>query len=402
MHAFVKPEGERLHLLVRIPLALLLNIDLPKRGPGYLALAEIEPGIARAVAATDRGIVLSADGRRLAMAQGSGRISLPSDRSFESYEQAQALLRGPRLPDNTYVFWNQGYFDAHLEYPIDGAQSSFTLRIDIAPGLRERLKIDLRYISREGVLRAYDLSAGDAEVALDPSWMQAASTFIKSGFAHILDGPDHLLFLFCLVIPFRRLDWTLAGVVTAFTAGHSVTLIAAAYGLTPSGDWFAPLIELLIALSILYMALENAFRPTMRRRWLLSAAFGLVHGFGFSFLLQSQLQFAGSHLLLSLLAFNVGIELGQLLVLLLVLPLLALLYRLQPAADRIVTATLSVFIGHTAWHWAGDRFEALRATEPGSAPAAFLVPMLAAGVALWAVLRYRERRGADRALRQQG
>ncbi|GIZ50284.1 HupE/UreJ family protein [Noviherbaspirillum aridicola] len=392
MHVFVKPEGDRLHLLVRMPLALLLNIDLPKRGPGYLALSEIDAGIARAVAATDRGIVLTANDRRLAMAEGRGRISLPSDRSFDSYERALALLDGPRLPDSTYVFWNQGYFDAHLVYPIDAAQSTFEARFGIAPGLRDRLKIDLRYISRSGTVRAYDLATGGDAVALDPSWLQAASTFVRSGFAHILDGPDHLLFLFCLVIPLRRLDWTLAGVVTAFTVGHSVTLISAAYGLTPAGGWFAPLIEFLIAASILYMALENAVRPSLRHRWALSAIFGLVHGFGFSFLLQSQLQFAGSHLLLSLLAFNVGIEFGQLLVLALALPLLVLLYRSGLAPERVITLTLSVLIGHTALHWAGERFEALRDADADGAAAMLLVPALALGIALALPMRAARRR----------
>ena len=75
---------------------------------------------------------------------------------------------------------------------------------------------------------------------------------------------DHLLFLLCLVMPFRRLGWTLVGVVTSFTVAHSVTLIAAAYGMVPSGAWFPPLVEMLIAVSILYMAIENVLRPNLR------------------------------------------------------------------------------------------------------------------------------------------
>ncbi len=70
---------------------------------------------------------------------------------------------------------------------------------------------------------------------LDPRWHQAAWAFLKAGFSHILDGPDHLLFLLCLVIPFRRIGWTLMGVITSFTLAHSVTLIAAAYGVVPVG-----------------------------------------------------------------------------------------------------------------------------------------------------------------------
>lgn len=378
VHAFVKPEGDRLHVLVRIPLALLLNVDLPKQGPGYLALAQIEPGIARAIEATDKGIDLFEDGRRLPMAQGQGRISLPSDRSFDSFDIARALLRGPRLPDNSYVFWNQGYFDAYLEYPIQSAQSSFTFDFHIAPGLGDRLKVDLRYISPEGVVRAYDFSAGSDPIALDPRWQQAAWSFVKSGFAHILDGPDHLLFLLCLIIPFRRLDWNLVGVITAFTVGHTITLLLAAYRFVPAGDWFVPLVEFLIAASILYMAVENLVRPDMRRRWMVSGLFGLVHGFGFSFLLQSQLQFAGSHLLLSLLSFNIGIELGQVLVLLIAMPALILLYRTHVASEKVITAVLCLLIGHTAWHWLTERADAMKNADWSTAADTLTGPVLLA------------------------
>jgi uncharacterized membrane protein YagU involved in acid resistance len=93
---------------------------------------------------------------------------------------------------------------------------------------------------------------------------------------------------------------------------------------------------------------------------MVSGLFGLVHGFAFSFVLASQLQFAGSHLLLSLLAFNVGIELGQLAVLLIALPILGVIYRAHAIPDRVFVAIVSLAVGHTAWHWLTERLEALR------------------------------------------
>src|SRR6185436_1859036 len=153
-------------------------------------------------------------------------------------------------------------------------------------------------------------------VHLDPSWRQASWQFVKLGFSHILDGTDHLLFLGCLVIPFRRFR-ALVAIVTAFTVAHSITLIAAAYNYAPDALWFPPLIETLIAASIVYMALENIVSAKLNRRWI----------FGFSFGLQHTLQFAGSHLLTSLLSFNVGVELGQLAVLVVLVPALSLLFR---------------------------------------------------------------------------
>jgi hypothetical protein len=151
-------------------------------------------------------------------------------------------------------------------------------------------------------------------------------------------------------------------VITSFTVAHSVTLIAAAYGLVPAGDWFPPLVEMLIAVSILYMAIEN-LRPNLERRWLVTFVFGLVHGFGLSFALKSQLQFAGTHLVTSLLAFNVGIELGQLLVLALVIPALAWVARAGRFTEKALTLFLSLLVGHTAWHWMTERAQVLGKAE---------------------------------------
>jgi hypothetical protein len=128
--------------------------------------------------------------------------------------------------------------------------------------------------------------------------------------------------------------------------------------MAPGALWFPPLIETLIAASIVYMGLENIVSPRLERRWLITFGFGLVHGFGFSFALRERLQFAGEHLLTSLLAFNVGVEIGQVLVLSVMLPLLALAFR-YGIAERMGTIILSALIVHTAWHWFIDRGDAL-------------------------------------------
>ena len=161
------------------------------------------------------------------------------------------------------------------------------------------------------------------------------------------------------MIPFRRLR-ALIPVVTAFTLAHSITLIASAYNLAPDFLWFPPLIETLIAASIVYMALENIVGAgSVERRWMIAFGFGLVHGFGFSFALRQSLQFSGTHLLTSLLSFNVGVELGQLLVLLLLIPVLQLFFR-YAVTERMGTIILSAIVAHTAWHWMLDRGSVLR------------------------------------------
>ncbi len=201
--------------------------------------------------------------------------------------------------------------DMLYEYPIQSDRSNFA--IDPTLGrLGQRTQTVMQYVLPDGRVRAFDYRGNPGLVRLDPGWSQAALRFVRLGFDHILDGIDHLLFLACLVIPVRRVR-PLIAVVTSFAVAHSVTLIASAYGFAPATLWFQPLIETLIAVSIVFMAVENAIGVSSKRRWQIVFAFGLVHGFGLAFALRETLQFGGGHTLAALIFFNVGIELGQLL-----------------------------------------------------------------------------------------
>ena len=205
------------------------------------------------------------------------------------------------------------------------------------------------------------ITSRSGRVALNPTWYQSAAGFATLGIVHILSGIDHLLFLLCLLIPVRGVGEILR-IVTAFTIGHSITLVGSAYDLAPAGAWFPPLVETLIAASILYMAIENILSRNLRARWLIAGVFGLIHGFGFAYGLKENLQFAGKHLLVSLFSFNVGIEIGQIFVLIITLPLLALLLRrvLVGPAGMII---LSTIVAHTAWHWMIERGDVLWQVE---------------------------------------
>src|SRR6202040_1348151 len=183
------------------------------------------------------------------------RLSLESDPSFASYDQALAHVSGPKLTNETPIFWDQLMLDVLFEYPIQSSESRFSIHPAL-DRLAARVAIALRFLPPGGAIRAFEFLGDPGLVHLDPRWFQAAGQFVKLGFLHILDGTDHLLFLFCLVIPFRRLRG-LIPVVTAFTVAHSITLIASAYNLGPDSLWFPPLIETLIAISILYMALDT-------------------------------------------------------------------------------------------------------------------------------------------------
>ena len=360
VRAFVRPEGQRLRLLVRVPLEAIRDVQFAEHAGGYLDVARADSVLHEAARLWIAGYVeLFEDGTRL----GSGRIvaariSPPSDRSFGSYADALARVSAPSLPAETNLLWRQALLDVLLEYPISSPWSRFSIRPAWAH-FGVRTTTVLRFLPAAGEERALEYVGDPGLVRLDPRWHQSALRFVSLGFQHILDGLDHLLFVFCLVIPFRRLR-PLVLIVTSFTVAHSITLVASAMGLAPDALWFPPLIETLIALSIVYMAIENIVGPRLERRWLIAFAFGLVHGFGFSFALRESLQFAGSHLLTSLLSFNVGVELGQLFVLVLVVPALALLFR-HAVTERTGTIILSALVAHSAWHWMTGRYAVLRA-----------------------------------------
>jgi len=165
----------------------------------------------------------------------------------------------------------------------------------------------------------------------------------------------------------------------------------------PDALWFPPLIETLIAVTIIYMALENIVYAALEkpggdisRRWIIAFAFGIVHGFGFSFALRESLQFAGDHLVTALLGFNVGVEIGQIAVLLVLIPALNLLlgYMLP---ERLGIIILSALVAHVAWHWMIERGEQLAKFPFPKIDAAFIASamrglmaalMLALGVLL--------------------
>jgi hypothetical protein len=358
VQAFVKPEGQRLHLLVRVPLAAMREADIPLRGPGYLDLPRAAPALRTAANLWLADNIDVYEGDTL-LPRGKvieSRVSLASDRSFASYEQALANVRQAPLADDMDLYWKQQHLDVLLEYPIASERSEFAIHPRLAR-LGLQVVTVLRFLPPGGAERAFELHGDPGVVRLDPRWHHAALRFVELGFRHILDGTDHLLFIACLVIPFRRLR-PLVIIATAFTVAHTLTLMAAALGLAPEGLWFPPLVETLIAASIVYMALENIVGSNPLRRWIVAFAFGLVHGFGFAFALRESLQFAGSHLVTALFAFNVGVELGQVAVLIVLVPAANLLFRVVP--ERIGIIILSALVAHTAWHWMLDRFADLR------------------------------------------
>ncbi|HMM65608.1 MAG TPA: HupE/UreJ family protein [Dokdonella sp.] len=194
--------------------------------------------------------------------------------------------------------------------------------------------------------------------------------FIADGVRHIAIGYDHVLFLVALLLPavLRRRDgrwigvdslraafWNIAAMVTAFTVAHSITLSMATLG------WInlpSRLVESAIALSVLLTALDNLFAFLPRRRWLVAFAFGLLHGFGFASVLRD-LALPRADLALSLFGFNLGVEIGQLAIVLVLAPT-AFLLRNRSLYPRYILGMGSLAIGLLAGTWLIERSLGLR------------------------------------------
>jgi hypothetical protein len=353
LQGFVKPDDGRAQLLVRVPLALLSNFSLPKRGPGYLDLEHVDAKLRQAAAATGRLIELSADGALLAPMTREVRLSLLSDRSFASYSSALAHLQGPSLPVATDLFWNQGFFDVQLEYLLQSPGPNISIRVNVAPELGRRIKLRLEYLPIGESARTYEIPGASGWIPLHPRWYEAAWLFARDGFVDVF-AIDRFVFLLCLVAPFRNFR-SLLTVVIVLAALQALTLTAASQGALADIDvgWLPALSDTVLAAGMMLLAIGNLAAPRLRRRWFIAALVGALGGFGLGRLLADAWQFAGTHTLVAVISFNLGVAVGEVVSLALAFVALRLLFSrvLGPLLGVIV---LSALVGHASWHWMID------------------------------------------------
>lgn len=175
--------------------------------------------------------------------------------------------------------------------------------------------------------------------------------FFVLGLEHIAFGFDHLAFLFALLLAGSKLREA-AKIITSFTLAHSITLALATFDVVNLPSW---IVEPMIAVSIVYVGLENLFRRDRGKRWLLTFAFGLIHGFGFASVLR-ELGIAeqGTSAIIPLFSFNFGVELGQITIAALILPMIWKLREQPKFVPRYVPA-FSVLIALAGGYWLVER-----------------------------------------------
>jgi len=261
----------------------------------------------------------------------------------EFFEQAAPIsgraLGGGWVEYRSYRTGGQSFAGESIRVDgLAGVSTDVLLRIKLANG-----------IEHSGILNASHLSFTIPE---QPSKTEVAVSYWQMGTIHILQGLDHLLFLLTLLLIVQGI-WPLLKTVTAFTLAHSLTLVLATLGLVnlPS----APT-EAVIALSIMLLAVEvihkNQGQHTFSERfpWLIAFTFGLVHGLGFAGAL-SEIGIPQNEVPLSLLMFNVGVETGQVLFVVVVSLLLAVLRKFQSSGALLLTRATPYAIGGVAAFW---------------------------------------------------
>jgi hypothetical protein len=238
----------------------------------------------------------------------------------------------------------------------------YSLLFDVDPQHRGLVRIDYHGATRAGVFSADASEQRFALATLSP-W-EAFLDYGSEGVWHIWTGFDHILFLLSLLLPavlvrsrvagerrqpvadFRSALIDVVKVVTAFTLAHSITLSLAALGVVslPSR-----LVESAIALSVVLAALNNVWPVVYERRWVIAFCFGLIHGFGFASVL-ADLGLPQGALLIALVAFNLGVEVGQLAIVGVFLPL-AYALRRTPLYRRVIFVGGSIVIALVALAW---------------------------------------------------
>jgi HupE / UreJ protein len=267
-----------------------------------------------------------------------------------------------------------------IDHHTDGAYSVLRFRSDCDAPI-ERLAVDYRLLfdidaQHKGLLRltqggqtstaifSQDSPVQEFSITERSRWTESMQ-FIHEGIWHIWLGFDHVLFLLALLLPavlvrmddrwqaageFSSVCWNVVSIVTAFTVAHSLTLSLAALNVVqlPSR-----LVESTIAASVVLAGLGNLYPTMMKRRWMIAFAFGLIHGFGFAAVL-TDLGLPQDSLLLSLVSFNIGVEIGQLAIVAAFLPL-AYLIRHSWSYPRLVVTGGSLAVIAIALVWFTER-----------------------------------------------
>lgn len=288
----------------------------------YVSVTALDTATAMASATLATGHVVTLQGKVVAPQVLSASIHVKGAvPPFSSADQARLATRASSSPSGplpqgwTEIDLGNMLLDAAVFYPAIRPDTPFTFSSALQAGTLSDAAIHNILLSHHaGTTTQYSHSGTlDAAITVNPPVLQAFLQFVRAGAAHILEGYDHLLLVVCLVAGDLRLR-AIALKISAFSTGHALSIVAGFHGWLPQASWSEPVIELLIALSVLGAALLLVRQRPGAHPVLLTGLVGVVHGCGLAIGLRAILSDSGPHIATSLLSFNVGVELGQLMV----------------------------------------------------------------------------------------
>jgi hydrogenase/urease accessory protein HupE len=235
----------------------------------------------------------------------------------------------------------------HLEYQTNHKPEKLVVEYNMFLDDSDPSHANFATVKMDGKQQEKILSYESRELELgEVSFWKNSKQFLVLGLEHIFTGYDHILFVISLLFGAKTIRHILA-LVTAFTLAHSMTLALATFDIVqlPSG-----FVESAIALSIIYVALINIFNQDSKHQPWLAFGFGLIHGFGFAGIL-SEMRLDTNHMVTSLLSFNIGIELGQLLIVSIAFPIILWLKKLnvRPIKWVIPGTSVAIFCFGLVW-----------------------------------------------------
>jgi hypothetical protein len=326
--ALVRTDSDHLIVQLQLPVLALADANLPKSSDGSLAKDQIGP----ALVLVGRGIA-----RDLELQQGDEVLPMPA-------------ITASLSPDNAVA-------TVDLDYIVRSGRTDFSARFHTFRSGRQVIATQVRYVVDADTTRTFNVTGDPERIVFEPGAVQALQHFLARGTDLVLNGGDFFLFALCLIAPFRSTR-ALIGACMALLAGQWLTLAFSGLNVVTVTPVVLLGIQATAASTIAVAALQDLVNPQSRWLWPLAFVFGLANGVDIGTRFLSESSFAGSHVVLGLLACLAVVALGQVWIVAIVSSAAGLLRRQGQAAQWAVLA-VSLFAGHAALDRLVDRGQAL-------------------------------------------
>lgn len=372
-------KGDGVHVYIRVPLPLELlpkdwrgvdagneiaysqKVKLEKEGWDYKTdFAAFRAGSQKFADMLAAAYSVSIDGQEISEKQ------IP--RILISPYHLRRTVRSPSDADKNLPAEQMGFlgdepfsiFDAVLDFEMVLPSARIGSEFDIASQSGAHLKVLDRManivILHDGETQKESTTIGllDAKIKKDSVIGGGVFSLFISGIEHILIGWDHVIFVAMIALSSATL-WKVAMRATAFTIGHSITLAVGVLGYVPTGAWFIPFVEMAIAATLLYAGVLIMLEKSDIMNSFIVFFVGLIHGLGFSFVLNEVFKEAGGMSVANLIGFNLGIEAGQIIIYALVAPLLLALERVFRGKQALMRGVIATPLALVAAYWMYER-----------------------------------------------